>query len=902
MFHQIIVKQTGAAWPPLDNAGVHLVGLFQNEFDSSTTSSVSIHSRAMFKTAILLAQQSNLTIDGKPIGWVTAPTAGNMIDALRSTCLAVSASNVVGIVGPELSREAHTIAAFCQNIGIPVVSYAATDADLSDRHSHPAFYRTVPSDRSAALAIVKLFQRFNWTSCIIIHQNDAFGAGGAKTIDEVFTEHDLMIRQMVSFDIATRTVRGNLKTYLTNSATRIVLVWAEPMYMSLILDRARRDDLLGPHFLWILSSHVPLQNLTEKYSRQFIGMLTVEPVSAQMLNAPINHSLLKSAYEIWQRYEPESFPGPGDVDQYALFAFDATWLLIQSLQHFCSSTSTGPDYSAPCILFAESSFCFDRQLFNSTSFLERVSDTAFFGVSGPVGYRRNGTDRIDGIHYVVQNCQATSTGLHFVPVLTYTMTDGWQAYENTNDIIWPGRSYDVPSGRAVLAGVVLRIGVMESPPFTKVDYVNDSSGNNEPKLSGYIPDLIERLRQKMNFNPKIILAPSNSTYSGLVQAVTDGVYDVFMGDVTITAARREVAAFSASIFDNSLRMIIKKPTSVEVDLFSFLRPFSEGLWIAILATMVYASILICLLERRGNEALRTRSLTSVVAMSLWYSIGTIMGYGVDFQVTTASGRLLTVALYILSLVLVATYTANLASILTTSKSKYIVGGIDDIKRGKLSFNRIGIRPGTAAEEFYLREISRGHRNYYPLKSRQELYDSLLNGIIDVSFMDIGVAEYMTNNVYCNLTLVGSHFDDSMLGVVIPKNWLYEQDLDVNILSLRELGELDNLKKHWFQTRNCESPGENPGAMGIGSMAGLFLTIGVISVLALLALFWTQRSTIKKCLSTFRDRTYIVSAEEKHPTTSAVSFRASRPRLSSEFIASVVVPLSSFSSTVRKNKF
>ena len=104
-------------------------------------------------------------------------------------------------------------------------------------------------------------------------------------------------------------------------------------------------------------------------------------------------------------------------------------------------------------------------------------------------------------------------------------------------------------------------------------------------------------------------------------------------------------------------------------------------------------------------------------------------------------------------------------------------------------------------------------------------------------MDIGVAEYMTNNVYCNLTLVGSHFDDSMLGVVIPKNWLYEQDLDVNILSLRELGELDNLKKHWFQTRNCESPGENPGAMGIASMAGLFLTIGVISVLALLALFW-----------------------------------------------------------------
>ena len=33
-------------------------------------------------------------------------------------------------------------------------------------------------------------------------------------------------------------------------------------------------------------------------------------------------------------------------------------------------------------------------------------------------------------------------------------------------------------------------------------------------------------------------------------------------------------------------------------------------------------------------------------MSMWFSFGTIVGYGVDYNVTTAAGRLLTLGLYI----------------------------------------------------------------------------------------------------------------------------------------------------------------------------------------------------------------------------------------------------------------
>ncbi|CAF1081042.1 unnamed protein product [Rotaria sp. Silwood1] len=132
--------------------------------------------------------------------------------------------------------------------------------------------------------------------------------------------------------------------------------------------------------------------------------------------------------------------------------------------------------------------------------------------------------------------------------------------------------------------------------------------------------------------------------------------------------------------------------------------------------------------------------------------------------------------------------------LTLLKSKNIISQINDIKSGKISFYRIGIRSGSESEHYCLREISDGNKNYYPLKSQQELYDSLLDGNIDASFMDTGMAEYITNNIYCNLTLIGQDFDKGVFGIVTPNEWLYAKVLIVNILLLRESGQLDILRE------------------------------------------------------------------------------------------------------------
>ena len=804
----------------------------------------------MFKAAVSLADIDNITAGGQSIGYRVIDTDGDALTALEQTCLTVSAKNVVGLVGPSIPNDAYDIARFARRIGIPVVSYSATDPDLSDRHTYPTFYRTIPSDKSAVVAIAKLFQRFNWTSCVLFYQNDAFGLAGVRALNQAFERYALKMREVIVFDIDNTIVRDDLSRRLLESTTRVIVLWADSTHTSRIVQEAANSDVLGPKFLWILRTSIPLAGFNDTLAERAVGMLSVEPVSGDRIGAPANGSLLSAAYEIWQRYEPDSFPGANNVDPHALFAFDATWLLIQSLQ----SLSTQEMDTLPhlCLPSGSSSLHPHRPASNSTSLLEHISATNFLGVSGPVEYRNHRTDRTDGIHYVTHNARTSPKGLDFVPTLAYSEPGSWQSIQASHEVLWPGKSSKVPSDRAAISSVKLRIGVYGSAPFTMRKYQVDEHGQNQSRLVGYIPDLIELLRKKMNFVPQLVTS-SNHSYASLIQAVARKDLDMFIGDTTVTSTRRNLVAFSVAIFDNALQLLVRKPTIDQVDLFSFLKPFSFRLWMIIVTTMTFTSLLIFIVERHDNGALRDRSILSIGAMSFWYSFGNIMGYGADFHAATISGRIITIALYILSLVLVASYTANLASNLTISKTKYIINSIDDIREGKLPLNRIGVRVGTRAEEFALREISDGSQNFYTFESGRVAINRLLRGDIDTIITDSGTGQYIANYIYCNLSVVGTHFDTGAFGIVFPKDWLYIGDFDVNILALRESGELDKLRRRWFETSTCDETVRAPNAMGVDSMFGLLLTVGIIVFVAILTLAWTKRMAIQNSLQTIQGR-------------------------------------------------
>ena len=480
IFHQCSVQYATATWPTMEHSSIQLAGLFPDPEDTSEPVELSVHSRAMFKAAMIVSQLYNITIDGQYIGWKSVQTGGTAIGALNNTCQTVSNLNAIGIVGPAYSRESDIIAAFAKLIGIPAISYSATNPDLSDRNAYPALYRTVPSDNIAASAIVELFNRFNWTSCIIIHQNDAFGSGGAEVINQAFSQNNLGVSGMVIFDTATQSIRGDLQDILSSSSSRIIIVWADPSNTLLILQHALDADVLGPRFTWILSSSVSFNSFNRTSYQKLIGMLFLEPVIGSLVGAPYNSTLLDAAYQVWQQYELETFPESKNVNYYALFSSDAAWTFIQAVQKLCR---TDQDTSSGCLSVVNDSYCFNHYFLNSTLLFNTINSMEFLGVSGVIKFSANTTDRADGVYYLVRNVQSSVSGVEVAPVLQWSYSSSWQTYTTSNVIVWPGNTLDVPTGFAGLNGVKLRVCTIESMPFTMQLFDTET---NQTTLIGYI--------------------------------------------------------------------------------------------------------------------------------------------------------------------------------------------------------------------------------------------------------------------------------------------------------------------------------------------------------------------------------------------------------------------------------
>ncbi|CAF4340791.1 unnamed protein product, partial [Adineta steineri] len=229
-------------------------------------------------------------------------------------------------------------------------------------------------DDTAALAIGQLFVRFNWTSCVVIYQNDAFGQGFEQAIFDVFDNYNLTITDTIVFNIATLSIRGDLKSLLSNNPSRIVLLWVQLDYATLILQSALNSGVLGPSFTWILSGDIELSSFDPQWYPNLIGMFTVEAVVGNVVNAPINTTLLNDDYS-------------------ALFAFDATWTLIQALVQLCSNVST--NNSSSCISFTNDTFCFNKQFLDTDNLLNIINSNTFLGVSGPIQFSANTTDRVN---------------------------------------------------------------------------------------------------------------------------------------------------------------------------------------------------------------------------------------------------------------------------------------------------------------------------------------------------------------------------------------------------------------------------------------------------------------------------------------------------------------------------
>ncbi|CAF2852698.1 unnamed protein product [Rotaria sp. Silwood2] len=430
-----------STWPSFtneNNSYIYLLGLFLQQRSKTTLTKHFQTSAepALFRAAILLAQQSNITINGKQIAYRVEETSGrDIIEALDRTCIAIAEDEVFGIVGPEYSTEAKTLARFGNRSGLPVVGYSTTEPELSDRNAYKTFYRLPPSDVIKARALLKLFQKYKWNSTNVIYQADSFGQGGLQALNEVFND-EVKIARSIRFNLFTDHIE-NLQFQLEDSPSRIVIVMAITNVTTKVIDLALKvGDVLAPSFLWILTASNSTMNILDNPKvNQLKGMLILRLVSPQTFNISTDTDALNKALNIWKQYDPDSFhANEGHLDIYALYAFDAAWLLILAFRELCQKNST------TCLSFKNRSNCFSSHLAARNELHQILQTMNFTGLTGLVQFGSNRTDRVDstGAHYVIDNVQlssANSNRLQLVEVLRLNGI-GLSIIHNNNTAVW----------------------------------------------------------------------------------------------------------------------------------------------------------------------------------------------------------------------------------------------------------------------------------------------------------------------------------------------------------------------------------------------------------------------------------------------------------------------------------
>ncbi|ESN95806.1 hypothetical protein HELRODRAFT_86325, partial [Helobdella robusta] len=225
------------------------------------------------------------------------------------------------------------------------------------------------------------------------------------------------------------------------------------------------------------------------------------------------------------------------------------------------------------------------------------------------------------------------------------------------------------------------VTTIESKPYYMPKRQTDESGD---LYEGYAADLAQEVANDLKFQYKIQLVKdmkygermADGTWNGMVGELTRKEADLAIAPLTITSIRERVIDFSKPFMSLGISIMIKKPEKQKPGVFSFMEPLSQSIWYCIVISYLGVSLVLFLVSRFSPNEWQIEetsyqgglSFTNDFTLlnSLWFSLGAFMRRGCDVCPRSLSGRIVGSAWWFFTLIIISSYTANLAAFLTVS--------------------------------------------------------------------------------------------------------------------------------------------------------------------------------------------------------------------------------------------
>ncbi|RWS06424.1 glutamate receptor-like protein, partial [Dinothrombium tinctorium] len=400
----------------------------------------------------------------------------------------------------------------------------------------------------------------------------------------------------------------------------------------------------------------------------------------------------------------------------------------------------------------------------------------------------------------------------------------------------------------------------------------EAEGNN--RFEGYCKDLADLISQKLGINYELKLvndskygamdSQSDSGWNGMIGELIRKEADLAIAPLTITSARERVIDFTKPFMSLGISIMIKKPVKKNPGIFSFMNPLSSEIWMCIILSYVGVSVVMFLVSRfsphewRYEETLTGPSITNDFSLynSLWFSLGAIMQQSCDVCPRSVSGRIVGGVWWFFTLIVISSYTANLAAFLTVERMVTPINSADDLS--KQTEVEYGVLRDSSTQEFFRRsKISVYVHMWEFMNSRPHVFvDSYREGINRVReskgkyafLIESTQNDYVNERLPCDTMKVGRNLDAKGYGVATPLQSPLRVDLNLAVLHLKENGDLTKLENKWWYDRSeCktkDSKESSQSELTLSNVAGCFyILIGgllVAMIVALIEFYWKSR--------------------------------------------------------------
>uniref|UniRef100_A0A667ZJ30 Glutamate receptor n=1 Tax=Myripristis murdjan TaxID=586833 RepID=A0A667ZJ30_9TELE len=527
--------------------------------------------------------------------------------------------------------------------------------------------------------------------------------------------------------------------------------------------------------------------------------------------------------------------------------------------------------------------CYDKpnkhEVPSSGQYLARfLSNTSFSGLTGPITVHQNFSHILTSQRFHIWSLRRDALGQP-----AWVTVGSWEAgrLEVEDQGVWRGTGHrlrvrvvtlvehpfvftrDVDDeGNCPAGQYCLDAGTNSSETLER--YFHEVAGGNSSLLPaeygkccyGYCIDLLEKLAEDLRFEFDLYIVGDGKygawkagRWTGLVGDLLNGIADMAVTSFSINSARSRVIDFTSPFFSTSLGILVRsKDTAAPIG--AFMWPLHWSMWVGIFVALHITALFLTLYEWKSPFGMTPHGRNRIKVFS--YSSALNLCYAILFGRTVSSktpkcwtGRFLMNLWAIFCLLVLSSYTANLAAVMVGEKTFEEVSGIHD---AKLHHPSRGFRFGTVREssaEDYMKKSFPEMHEYMRRFNEPTTPEGVATlktdpPQLDAFIMDKALLDYEVSiDADCKLATVGKPFAIEGYGIGLPQNSPLTSNISEFISRYKSDGYMDLLHDKWYKVVPC---GKRVFAvtetlqMGIGHFSGLFvlLCFGVGGALLTLA--------------------------------------------------------------------